>query len=81
MKSVETEEEAARFLISHGDDIVNILGAEINNIEATIKASAFLSSEGITVLEYHCNPILTFFMGQRKVYVITVIIKSCFDNI
>lgn len=39
MKAVETEEGAARFLIDHGENIVNILGAEINNIEATIKVS------------------------------------------
>lgn len=36
---METEEGAARFLIDHGENIVNILGAEINNIEATIKVS------------------------------------------
>ncbi|PAA90818.1 hypothetical protein BOX15_Mlig033294g2 [Macrostomum lignano] len=37
IKAIETEQQALKFLMKHGENITNILGAEINEIEASIK--------------------------------------------
>jgi solute carrier family 30 (zinc transporter), member 9 len=37
MQAVKNQEQAVLFMLKHGDNIVNILGAEINKIEADIK--------------------------------------------
>ncbi|GAA57492.1 zinc transporter 9, partial [Clonorchis sinensis] len=37
VKSIQTEQQLVHFMLKHGDNLVNTLGAEINQIEAKIK--------------------------------------------
>ncbi|RTG84385.1 uncharacterized protein DC041_0003813 [Schistosoma bovis] len=37
VKNVKTEQQLAHFMLKHGDNLVNTLGAEINKIEEKIK--------------------------------------------
>ncbi|KAG5452868.1 Zinc transporter 9, variant 2 [Clonorchis sinensis] len=39
VKSIQTEQQLVHFMLKHGDNLVNTLGAEINQIEAKIKAA------------------------------------------
>lgn len=54
MKKVETIDDVEAFLLKHGENIVDMLGGEIDRIELKLRVSVTI----ITFDRYNCNIIL-----------------------
>lgn len=60
MQTTKSIEEAEQFMLRHGENIVDTLGAEVDRIEKNLRVSYFVIFVNSTCLYYSWNYLLIY---------------------